>query len=101
MRAKLVTLFALVPALVAASVSPAGATAPTVTQVVVNRTFTLPAGTACSFPLAIHNEGIRRTTTFVGAARTSTRALVPSVSATDNVRRRPATSSNQSRRRTR
>jgi hypothetical protein len=68
MRAKLITLFALVPALVAATATSAGAAPPIVTEVVVNRTFTLPAGTACSFPLAIHNEGIRRTTTFVDAA---------------------------------
>jgi hypothetical protein len=76
MRAKLVTLLALVPALVAANAAPAGATPPTVNEVGIDRTFNLPAGAACSFPLTIHNQGIRRTTTFFDAAGNVTRTMI-------------------------
>ena len=76
MRSKLVTLLALVPALIAATAAPAGATTPTVSEVAVDRTFTLAAGAACSFPLTIHNEGIRRTTTFYDSAGNVTRTMV-------------------------
>ena len=76
MRSKLVTLLALVPALIAATAAPAGAAAPTVTQVSIDRTFNFPAGAACSFPLTIHNKGIRRTTTFVDSAGNVTRTMI-------------------------
>jgi hypothetical protein len=76
MRLKLVTLFALVPALIAATATLAGATPPTTTEVSIDRTFNFPAGAACSFPLTIHNEGIRRTTTFYDAAGNVTRTTI-------------------------
>ena len=65
MVAKVSTLLGVLLAAVVAAASPAAAAAPTVTEVAVDRTFHLAAGTACSFPLTIHNKGIRRTTTFV------------------------------------
>jgi hypothetical protein len=76
MRSKLVTLLALVPVLIAVTVAPAEAAPPTVTEMAVDRTFDLAAGAACSFPLTIHNEGIRRTTTFYDAAGNVTKTMV-------------------------
>src|SRR5207244_8937947 len=64
------------PALIAATAVPAGANAPSVTQVSIDRTFTFPAGAACAFPLTIHNKGIRRTTTFVDSAGNVTRTMI-------------------------
>lgn len=76
MAAKLITLSALFLALVAATASPAGATAPTQTEVAVDRTFHLAAGDACTFPLTIHNQGIRRTTTFFDASGNVVRTTI-------------------------
>jgi hypothetical protein len=76
MGSKLVTVLVLVPALIVATAAPAGAAPPTITEVPVDRTFNLPAGTACSFPLTINNEGIRRTTTFDDAAGNVTRTMI-------------------------
>jgi hypothetical protein len=73
---KLATLFALSVVLAGLSVAPAAATPPTVTEVAVDRTFHLAAGDACSFPLTIHNEGIRRTTTFFDADGNVTKTMV-------------------------
>jgi hypothetical protein len=73
---KLAVLFALSLAVAGLIVGSAGATPPTVTEVVVDRTFSLAAGDACSFPLTIHNEGIRRTTTFFDADGNVTRTMV-------------------------
>ena len=65
-------------------VGTAGAAAPTVNEVVVNRTITLAAGTACSFPLTIHDEGIRRTTTFVDAAGNVIRTTIVLINFTES-----------------
>jgi len=48
----------------AATAATAGAVTPTVTETNIDSTFVFPAGGACSFPLTIHNEGRRRTTTY-------------------------------------
>jgi hypothetical protein len=56
--------------------APATAAAPTVTEVPVDRTFDFAAGAACSFPLTIHNQGIRRTTTFYDASGNATRTTI-------------------------
>jgi hypothetical protein len=76
MQRKLITLCALPLALIAITATPAGATAPAVTEVAVDRTITLAAGAACSFPLTIHNQGLRRTTTFFDAAGNVTRTTI-------------------------
>src|SRR4051812_31928077 len=76
MRSKLVTLFALVPALIAATATSAGATPPTVTEVAVDRTFNFAAGAACAFPLTVHNQGTRRTTTFYDANGNVTKTMI-------------------------
>jgi hypothetical protein len=76
MRAKAVTLSALLLACLATTAAPAGATAPTSIEVSINRTIHLAAGAACSFPLAIHNQGIRRTTTFFDNAGNLTRTTI-------------------------
>jgi hypothetical protein len=76
MRAKAVALSALLLALLAATAGPAGATPPTTTETVVNSTFHLPAGAACSFPLTIHNSGLRRVTTFFDDAGNVTRTTI-------------------------
>ena len=65
---------ALLLGLVAAA--PATAAAPTVTEVPIDRTFSFAAGAACSFPLTIHNQGIRRTTTFYDASGNVTRTTI-------------------------
>jgi hypothetical protein len=62
--------------LAATTAGSAGATPPSVTQTAVDRTFTLPAGTACSFPLRVHNQGIRRVTTFYDEAGNVTRTMI-------------------------
>jgi hypothetical protein len=76
MRSKLVTLLALVPALIAVTASPAGAAPPTVTEVAVDRTFNFAAGDACAFPLTVHNQGTRRTTTFYDASGNVTKTMI-------------------------
>jgi hypothetical protein len=76
MPAKLMTRFALVLALVALTAAPAGATAPAVTEVTVDRTFTFASGDACSFPLTVHNQGIRRTTTYLDEDGNVTRTTI-------------------------
>jgi hypothetical protein len=76
MRAKAVTLWALFLAMVAVPAAPAGATPPATTQTVVNSTFHLAAGAACSFPLTIHNSGIRNVTTFFDVAGNVTRTQI-------------------------
>jgi hypothetical protein len=76
MRFKLVTLFALVVAVAAVTATTAGAAAPTTTEVAIDRTFNFPAGAACSFPLTIHNVGIRRTTTFFDSAGNVTKTMI-------------------------
>ena len=76
MRSKLVTLFALVPALIAMTASTAGANAPAVTQVSIDRTFNFAGGDTCAFPLTVHNTGIRRTTTFFDSAGNVTRTMI-------------------------
>jgi hypothetical protein len=76
MVAKLMTLCALFLCLVAATALPAGAAPPTQTEVAVDRTFHLAAGDACAFPLTIHNEGIRRTTTFFDASGNVVRTMI-------------------------
>jgi hypothetical protein len=73
---KLATLVGITLVLAGLSVAPAAATPPTVTEVAVDRTFHLAAGDACSFPLTIHNEGIRRTTTFFDADGNVTKTIV-------------------------
>ena len=76
MRAKAVALSALLLALLAATAGPAGATPPTTTETAVNSTFHLPAGAVCSFPLTIHNSGLRRVTTFFDEAGNVTRTTI-------------------------
>jgi hypothetical protein len=73
---KLATLFALSLVFAGLSVAPAAATPPTVTEVAVDRTFHLAARDACAFPLTIHNEGIRRTTTFFDADGNVTKTTI-------------------------
>jgi len=73
---KLATLVGITLVLAGLSVASAAAAPPTVTEVAVDRTFHLAAGDACSFPLTIHNEGIRRTTTFVDADGNVTKTMV-------------------------
>jgi len=58
------------------AVAPATAAAPTVTEAPVNSTFVFGAGQACSFPLTIHNQGIRKTTTYVDASGNVTRTTI-------------------------
>ena len=60
----------------AATAAPAGAAPPTVTEMNVDRTFTFPAGAACSFPLTIHNQGVRRTTTYFDSSGNVTRTVI-------------------------
>jgi hypothetical protein len=72
MRAKLIACLAVALALAA----PAAAAQPTVTEESIDRTFHLAAGAACSFPLTIHNEGVRRTTTYVDAEGNMTRTVI-------------------------
>jgi hypothetical protein len=81
---KLAGLFALALAVAGLIVGPAGATSPTVTEMVVDRTFTLAAGTACSFPLTIHDEGIRRTTTFFDAEGNVTKTMIVLINFTES-----------------
>ena len=86
MRAKLIALCTTIAALAAATAGPAGATAPTVTEVNVDRSFSFPAGAACSFPLTVHNEGIRRTTTYFDASGNVTRTTIVLIHFTQSYR---------------
>ena len=63
MKFKLLAFLAVAIA-AAVTAATAGAVPPTVTETNIDSTFVFPAGSACSFPLTIHNEGRRRTTTY-------------------------------------
>jgi hypothetical protein len=76
MVAKLVIFLTALLALAVTAAAPAGATPPTTTSTVVDRTFTLAAGDAGSFPLTVHNQGIRRVTTFFDSAGNVTRTMI-------------------------
>ena len=76
MVTKLAALCALSLAVAGLAVGPARATPPAVTEVIVDRSFFLAAGDACSFPLTIHNQGIRRTTTFFDADGNVTTTMI-------------------------
>jgi hypothetical protein len=76
MKAKALGFIVVVLALAAVTAGTAGAAAPTVTEVNVDRTIPLPAGAACSFPITIHNVGTRRTTTYFDQAGNVTRTVV-------------------------
>ena len=69
---------ALVAILLAAAVTAATANAatPVVTEVNVDNTFHFAAGALCSFPLTLHNEGRRRTTTYLDEAGNVTRTAI-------------------------
>ena len=75
MKARLLA-FALVAIAAAATAATAGAVTPTVTETNIDSTFVFPAGTACSFPLTIHNEGRRRITTYLDQQGNVTRTTI-------------------------
>ena len=85
MTAKALGFVVVVLALAAATAATAGATAPAVTEVSVDRTIPLAAGAACSFPITIHNEGLRRTTTYFDSQGNVTRTVVHLVGFTQSV----------------
>jgi len=60
----------------AATATTAGAVPPSVAEADVNSTFHFAAGAACSFPLTIHNEGRRRTTTYFDQNGNVTRTTI-------------------------
>ena len=85
MKSKALGFIVIVLAVAAATAGTAGATTPAVTEVNVDRTIPLPAGAACSFPITIHNEGIRRTTTFFDSSGNVTRTTVVLIGFTQTV----------------
>jgi hypothetical protein len=85
MKGKAVRFIVLVFVLGLTAAGTAGATAPTVTDVNVDRTIPVPAGAACSFPITIHNVGIRRTTTFFDSSGNVTRTTVVLIGFTQTV----------------
>ena len=85
MKAKVLGFIVVVLALAAATAGTAGATAPAVTEVNVDRTIPVPAGGACSFPITIHNVGLRRTTTYFDANGNVTRTVIHLVGFTQSV----------------
>jgi hypothetical protein len=84
MKTKLLALAAATLA-AAATAATAGAVNPSVTEVNVDRTFHFAAGTVCSFPVTIHNEGRNRTTTYFDQAGNVTRTVIHLNSFTQSV----------------
>ena len=75
MKAKTLALAVTVLATAVATVTASAAT-PEVTVVNVDRTFHFAAGDLCSFPLTLHNEGVRRTTAYFDSSGNVTRTVI-------------------------
>jgi hypothetical protein len=75
MKSKFLGLVAIVLVATAAATS-AGAATPSVVEVNVDRTFHFAAGDLCSFPVTLHNNGVRRTTTYFDSSGNVTRTVI-------------------------
>ena len=74
MKAKFLCVVAVLVALAAAA--SASAAAPSVVVVNVDRTINFAAGDLCSFPVTLHNKGVRRTTTYYDSSGNVTRTVI-------------------------
>jgi hypothetical protein len=75
MKAKALGFIVVTLVAVAAATS-AGAATPSVVEVNVDRTFHFAGGDLCSFPVTLHNKGVRRTTTYYDSSGNVTRTVV-------------------------
>jgi hypothetical protein len=75
MKSKFLALVALVLVAAAAATTASGAT-PSVVEVNVDRTIHFGAGALCSFPVTLHNKGVRRTTTYYDSSGNVTRTVI-------------------------
>jgi hypothetical protein len=83
MKAKFLGVVAALVALAAAA--SASAATPTVVVVNVDRTINFAAGDLCSFPVTLHNVGVRRTTTYTDSSGNVTRTVIHLAAFTQSV----------------